>query len=76
MRRRTNSADEANPAHMPNAGLLCAIAACENSTHDTDRQFARACCYELQRRFCVPKRVHPRESSIAHAADEPSRSPS
>jgi len=63
--RRTTSADEANPATMPDAGLLCAIAACENSTHASDRQFARACRDELLRRARVPKWAHPPERQAA-----------
>jgi hypothetical protein len=65
MTRRTTSADEANPTTMPDAGLLCAIAACENSTHDTDRQFAQACRAELQHRMRVPKWAHPPERRAA-----------
>jgi hypothetical protein len=40
-----------DPATMPDGGLLCAIEACRNSVHESDREFSRACTVELERRM-------------------------
>lgn len=39
-----------NPRWMPDAGLLCAIKACQDSDHESDRVFALECAAEIKRR--------------------------
>ena len=49
--------DEANPATMPDRALDCAILACQGSAYASDREFAKACAAELERRMAQPERV-------------------
>jgi len=45
-----------NPATMTYSALLCAAAACEDSSHESDRAFAAECVAEIGRRLCEAPR--------------------
>jgi hypothetical protein len=49
-----------NPAAMPVRALVCAVAACRESTFASDREFAAECALELGRR--TQQEAHPRHA--------------
>jgi hypothetical protein len=44
-----------DPTQLPEASLWCAIAACGQSVHRSDRDFAQECEQELRRRLDMPR---------------------
>jgi hypothetical protein len=42
--------EEPDPRHLSDTALGCAIEACAESVHESDRHFARECAAELRRR--------------------------